>query len=261
MVSVTEHLVSHGRLRQHLRDLGVRPGSVLLVHTAFSKIRPVEGGPQGLILALTDAVGRDGTLVMPSMSDDDDHPFDPATTPCRELGVVADTFWRLPGVLRGNSPHAFAATGPAAATIVAPQPVKIPHGPDSPVGRVHDLDGWILLLGVSHDGNTTVHLAEGLAGVRYRRPKHATVLRDGAPVRVDYGEIDHCCERFVLVDEWLDQARAQRRGVVGHAEARLVRSRALVEIVTARLRADETSFLHPYGVDEQCDEARDSLNG
>jgi aminoglycoside N3'-acetyltransferase len=242
-----------------LRDLGVRPGSVLIVHTAFSRTAPVEGGPQGLILALTDALGPEGTLVMPSMTDDDDHPFDPTTTPCRQMGVVADTFWRQPAVLRGDGPHAFAARGPAAAAIVAPQPVEVPHGPDSPVGRVHELDGWILLLGVNHDANTTVHLAESLAGVRYRIPHHVTVLRDGVPARIDYREIDHCCRRFALVDEWLDEARAQRRGVVGHADARLVRSRAVVEAVTVRLRENETLFLHDPGVDAECDAARASF--
>ena len=256
---MTPHLVSFGRLKQHLYDLGVPPGSILVVHTAFSKVGPVEGGPRGLILALTDALGPEGTLVMPSMSDDDERVFDTAATPCRGMGIVADTFWRLPGVLRADSPHAFAAQGPAAAAIVAPQPIEIPHGPDSPVGRVHELDGWILLLGVGHDGNTTIHLAEFLAGVRYRRPKHATVLRNGAAARVAYDEIDHCCARFALVDAWLDEARAQRRGVVGHAEARLVRSRVVVDVVTARLRADETVFLHPPGVDVECDEARRSL--
>ena len=256
---MTPHLVSFGRIKQHLHDLGVRPGSVLVVHTAFSKVGPVEAGPRGLILALTEALGPGGTLVMPSMSDDDEHVFDPAATPCAGMGIVADTFWRLPGVLRADSPHAFAAQGPAAAAIVAPQPVEIPHGPDSPVGRVHELDGWILLLGVGHDGNTTVHLAEFLAGVRYRRPKHAMVRRDDAVVRVPYNEIDHCCARFALVDTWLDEVRAQRRGVVGHAEARLVRSRVLVDVVTTRLRADETVFLHPPGVDAECDEARRSL--
>ena len=61
----------------------------------------------GLIAALQTALGPEGTLVMPSMSSDDDHPFDPKTTPCAEMGVVAETFWRVPGVLRSDSPHAF----------------------------------------------------------------------------------------------------------------------------------------------------------
>jgi aminoglycoside N3'-acetyltransferase len=260
VVAVTEHLVSIDRVRQHLRDLGVQPSCVLLVHAAFSKVRPVEGGPQGLILALADVIGPDGTLVMPSMSDDDDHVFDPTATACRSMGIVADTFWRLPGVLRSDSPHAFAAQGPAAADITAPHSVDFPHGPDSPVGRVHHLDGLLLLLGVGHDGNTTVHLGEALAGVRYRSRKDVTVLRDGAPTVHPYREIDHCCQRFSLVDDWLDDARMQRRGTVGHAAARLMRSRAVVDVVTAQVRANETVFLHPYGVDSECDEARGSLS-
>jgi len=90
---------------------------------------------------------------------------------------------RLPGVLRSDSPHAFAAVGPRAAEITLPHPVDVPHGPDSPPGRVHALDGQVLLLGVGHDSNTSVHLAELLAGVRYHRAAHSTILRDGRPTR------------------------------------------------------------------------------
>lgn len=73
----------------------------------------------------------------------------------------------------------------------------------SPVGRVRDLDGQVLLLGVGHDANTTLHLAELLAGVPYRTSKYCTILQNGRPVRIDYGENDHCCQRFALADEWL----------------------------------------------------------
>jgi aminoglycoside N3'-acetyltransferase len=34
-------------------------------------------------------------------------------------------------------------------------------------------------------------------------PKHCTVLQDGRPVRIGYGENDHCCERFTFAGEWL----------------------------------------------------------
>ena len=251
--------ISQQALTAQLLDLGVRPGGVLLVHTAFSKVAPVEGGPAGLIAALQVAVGPAGTLVMPSMSDDDDRPFDPAGTPCVGMGVVADSFWRLPGVRRSDSPHAFAAAGPKAADITAWHPLEVPHGLDSPVGRVYALDGQVLLLGVGHDADTTIHLAETLAGVRYRRPKYATLLIDGRPTRRGYDEIDHCCERFCLVDDWLEAAGRQRRGRVGRADARLVESRDIVEVALDRLRRDETVFLHPLGVDGECDEARASL--
>jgi aminoglycoside N3'-acetyltransferase len=201
----------------------------------------------------------DGTLVMPSMSYDDDRVFDKSKSHCAQLGVTADTFWRLPGVLRSDNNHAFAAVGTQAERILAPHPLEVPHGIDSPVGRVYELDGQVLLLGVDHTSNTTLHLCESLAGVRYRRPKYLTVLRDGIPTRLDYGEIDHCCENFALVDDWLDEKGLQKRGKVGNADARLVRSRDVVEVITAKLRENETVFLHPIGFDEQCDEARVSI--
>ena len=237
-----------------LSSLGVEPGSVLLVHAAFSKVGPVEGGPRGLIEALLAAVGDGGTLVMPSMADDDDTAFDRSRSPCRAVGVLADTFWRMPGVLRSDSPHAFAACGPLAARITLPHPVDIPHGLQSPPGRVYELDGQVLLLGVGHDADTTIHVAEHLAGVRYRQRKHATVMENGRPRRYEYGETDHCCEKFGLLDEWLEQK--QRRGIVGGASARLARSRDVVAAALARLRQDETVFLHAAGDCAECDEAR-----
>jgi aminoglycoside N3'-acetyltransferase len=242
-----------------LRSLGVEAGGVLVVHTAFSKVAPVEGGPLGLISALRSVLGPAGTLVMPTMSDDDDHPFDPGTTPCLDMGVVADTFWRLPGVLRSDSPHAFAAIGPKAAEITAPHPLDVPHGLDSPIGRVYQLNGQVLLLGVGHDGNTTVHLAENLAGVRYGRPKYLTTLIGEQLTRVDYIEIDHCCENFRLLDRWLDAEAAQRHGIVGQGQARLARSRAIVHTARAHLAQDETVFLHSPGLCSECDEARATL--
>ena len=251
--------VSKSLLLQQLLGLGVQPGAILLVHTSFSKVRPVEDGPRGLITALHDVLGPGGMLVMPSMSWHDDHPFDPKATPCPDMGIVAETFWRCPGVLRSNSPHAFAAVGPLAGRITAPHPIDPPHGLDSPVGRVYELDAQVLLLGVGHEAITTVHLTENLAGGRYRRAKHVTILEGGKPVRFEYREIDHCCQNFAFVDGWLDDSQLQRRGIVGHGEARLARSRDIVSVVIDHLRLDETVFLHPKGFDEECDDAWKSL--
>jgi aminoglycoside N3'-acetyltransferase len=245
-------------LIDQLRTLGVEPGGVLLVHTSYRAVRPVEGGPLGLIEALRAALGPAGTLVMPSWSDDDDTPFDPARSPAAaELGVVAETFRRLPGVRRSNHPFAFAAVGPQADAVLAdPLPLP-PHIPASPVGRVHGVDGQVLLLGVNHDADTTLHLAEVISGVPYGISRHCTVLRDGALVRIDYTENDHCCERFTLVDEWLRAAGLQREGPVGNAHARLARSRDIVQVARAQLARDPLLFLHPAGSGcEECDRAR-----
>jgi aminoglycoside 3-N-acetyltransferase len=257
----TRHAVSRARLAAQLSALGVAPGGVLLVHTAFRAIRPVEGGPLGLIEALRDVLGPAGTLVMPSWTGGDEEPFEPASTPASaDLGVVADTFWRLPGVLRSDHAFAAAAAGPMAARILAdPLPLP-PHIPESPIGRVHELDGQVLLLGIGHDADTTLHLAELLAGVPYRAPKHVTVLNNGRPVRIEYGENDHCCARFALADEWLRGRGLQVEGRVGHAHARLARARDIVRVAVEELTRDPLVFLHPPSAAcTECDEARRSV--
>lgn len=210
-----------------------------------------------MIEALRESLGPQGTLVMPSWPSDDDQPFDPQETPsAADLGIVADTFWRQPGVLRCEHPQAFAAVGPKAVEITSdPLPLP-PHIPASPVGRVHDLDGQLLLLGVGHQANTTLHLAELKAGVPYGLAKSCTVYENGRPTRINYRENDHCCERFDLADTWLRERGLQSEGVVGHAAAKLTRSRDVVETAAAHLDDDPLVFLHPpdSGCIE-CDEA------
>ncbi len=245
---------------RQVRKLGVKEGSVLLVHTSFRAVRPVEGGPEGLILALREALGPAGTLVMPSWSEEEE-PFDPLTTPAApSLGVVADAFWRLPGVTRSDHAEAFAAIGPHAARITGdPLPLPPPI-PESPVGRVHELDGRVLLLGVGHDADTTLHLAELLAEVPYGVPRQITVVQDGRPVRLDYRENDHCCNRFALADGWLRAKGLQSEGPVGHAHARLARSRDIVDLALGRLKRDPLLFLHPPEAGcIECDEARANI--
>jgi len=217
-MSFAEHIADD------LVDLGVSGDGVLVVHTAFSAFGGRAGAPADLIAGLRMAAGPHGTVVMPSM---------------RGMGIVADTFWRMPGVIRSDSPHAFAAIGPHAAEITAPHPIEVPHGLDSPVGRAFDLDAEVLLLGIGHDANTTVHHAETVAGVRYK--------------------LDHCCANFARLDSWLEARGHQQRGFIGDAPARLISARDVVATALDQLRENELIFLHPRGVCVECDEARASM--
>lgn len=243
-----------------LRALGVREGGVLLVHTAFSRVRPIEGGPRGLIEALTRAVGPRGTVVMPTMTDGKSV-FDPKSTPSVGMGIVAETFWREPGVLRSTHPGgSFAARGPDAAKICAPQILSPPHGMDSPVGRVYELGGQVLLLGAGHSENTTLHLAEALANVPYSVTHPCVVEENGVVTTVDIAETDHCCQGFVQADGWLRERGLQRESKVGNADARLLDSRALIDVAVPKLRASPLIFLcAPDKRCGECDAARASV--
>jgi aminoglycoside N3'-acetyltransferase len=260
-MSPDESEISRSKIVTQLRALGVQEGGVLVVHTSFRAVRPVEHGPLGLIEALREALGHDGTLVMPAWTGDDNAPFDPTTTPAAsDLGIVADTFWRQPGVVRSTHVNAFAAAGPRAAEINRDAFPLPPHVPESPIGRVYDLDGQVLLLGVGHDANTTLHLAELIVDVPYRIPRSITVFENDQPRRIEYGENDHCCELFGLADEWLRDRGLQSDGPVGNAHARLMRSRDVVAVALEHLSSDPLVFLHPPSAGcGDCDEARASI--
>jgi aminoglycoside 3-N-acetyltransferase len=177
------------------------------------------------------------------------------------MGIVAETFRQLPGAVRSDHPtSSFAARGPLAKAITAPQPLEPGHGLDSPIGRVYEAGGWVLLLGVGHEANTSIHLTENLAGVPYRVRKWTTVLADGEPRRVEYDEIDHCCRNFELVGRWLDEHSLQRHGAVGHADALLAMSADIVGVTVPILQAKPLVFLClPDAACEDCDQARASL--
>jgi aminoglycoside 3-N-acetyltransferase len=251
---------SEDQIAHELRGLGIREGGVLLVHTSFRAVRPVEGGPLGLLRALRRALGPAGTLVMPAMTDGLTA-FDPLSTPTYEMGVTAELFWRQPGVVRSTHPGgSFAAAGPLAARICAPQPLAPPHGPDSPVGRVHELGGQVLLLGVTHSENTMLHLAEALAAVPYSVSHPCIVEVGGRAKTVLIAETDHCCRGFRVVDDWLRARALQREANVGNAPARLCGARDLVAVAVEHLTADPLVFLCSPGTGcAECDEAHASV--
>jgi aminoglycoside 3-N-acetyltransferase len=252
--------VSESRLAEQLIDLGVQRGGVLLVHASFRALRPVEGGPLGVIRALRTALGPEGTLVMPTMTDGASI-FDPRATPTDGMGIIAELFWRQPGVLRSTHPGgSFAAEGPLADGICAPQPLTPPHGPDSPVGRVHELDGQVLLLGVTHSENTTLHLAEAIAKVPYSVLHPCVVEQEGVARRVMVAETDHCCRGFRVADDWLRPVGLQREATIGSAHARLCRSRDVTAAAIEHLTLNPLILLCPRTEDcQECAAAYASI--
>ncbi|MCP4536152.1 MAG: AAC(3) family N-acetyltransferase [Chloroflexi bacterium] len=240
-----------------LTALGVTPGMVLLVHSSLSSLGWVCVGPVAVILALEDALGPNpqGTLVMPThtgdLSDPADWqnppvpeawwdtirktmpPYDPDLTPTRGVGVIPETFRKQKGALRSDHPqYSFAAWGEKAAQIVEDHSLNFGLGEKSPLARIYDLEGWVLLLGVGHESNTSIHLAEYRASYAKRR-----VVESGAPITVD-GRREWATIQDVNIDESDFEAigdsfeRATeyvRRGKVAGAEARLMPQRALVD--------------------------------
>ncbi len=254
-------------LAEDLRGLGVAPGMALMVHTSLKALGWINGGPVALIQALQDVLTPSGTLVMPAHSGAISDPatwqhppvpadwlpvlyetmplYDPQRTPTRGLGRTPELFRTWPDVLRSQHPHlSFAAWGDSAEWVIANHEIPFGLGEGSPLARLYDLDGVILLLGVGYDSNTTLHLAEYRAPHAPPQPMRYPMLENGQRVWQRFDDIELDEEQFPAIGEALEaETSAVTVGRVATAESRLMGVRAAVDFATEWLTAKRTREL------------------
>ena len=241
-------------LSADLRALGLREGMVVLVHSSLSSLGWVVGGAQSVILALTQTLGEAGTLVMPAYCTDntdprdwreppipeawwqsvrDDMPaFDPRQTPTREMGKIAETFRSWPEVRRSTHPAtSFCAWGRLAEVITRDHRLEYGFGENSPLARLYDAHGHVLLLGVEHDRNSSLHLAEHRSDWPRKRTfeQGTAMLVDGKRTWVRFKELWSESQDFGSIGAAFDATGMPETGTVGSATAKLMSQTALVE--------------------------------
>ncbi|MDX3613693.1 AAC(3) family N-acetyltransferase [Streptomyces europaeiscabiei] len=171
------------RLQDHLAELGVRPGGVLMVHSSLSGTGLA---PTAVRDALLRAVGPDGTLVVPAFTPENSDtsreyhaftegmterekaefraamlPFEKDATPCPTMGALAECVRTTPGAVRSAHPQtSFAGLGPRAAELLADHDPHCHLGERSPMASLYAADAQILLLRVGFEVCTAFHLAE-----------------------------------------------------------------------------------------------------
>jgi aminoglycoside 3-N-acetyltransferase len=247
---------SRDSLAHDLRALGVSPGDVLMVHASVRAVGAVAGGPDQIHLAIEDALGPEGTLLMyascPEHYDDVGRgvlspeveaelleklpPFDAATArSARDNGALVELLRTYPGSRVNDHVARFVARGRHAEQLLGEQPWDFAFGAGSALERFVALDGKILLLGSDHDAVTFLHHAEhvgdfpGKRIARFRVP----VREHGARVWRWMQEVDtsdggahaHWPDRFFarIVGEHLRHT-GNRGGRVGDARSYVVRA-------------------------------------
>lgn len=258
VVARTDTPVTRADIVAALRAAGVHEGGTIIVHSSLSKIGWVAGGAHTVVLALAESVGRTGTIVMPSMSSglsepsrwvappvpeawwqtirDETPAFDPALTPMVAMGAVAECFRHLPGTLRSAHPaDSFMANGPRAHEIVERHPLDASFADGSPLSRLCDCNARIVLIGVGHGNNSTLHLAESRS--RWAR---SHVITYGAPVIVDgerqwvtYDDVDYDSDDFEAAGAAFAAATGgEVRVPLGFGEVTACNAREIVDFVT-----------------------------
>lgn len=148
-------------------------------------------------------------------------------------GRIPDTFWRDRDTLRSRQySGSFAAWGSMAERILEGHdnhPGQ--REEDHPLHRMRDIGGKVLLMGVDHRANSTIHVAQWAA---FRASR--------TPLPPDWREF---LTDFQEVDKPLEQAGGQSKGLIGEATVRLADTRTLFRVVAGLLGAKASRELGP----------------
>ncbi len=202
------------QLAEDCRRTGLAPGDVVMVHASLRAVGDILGGPDVLIDTIGEAIGADGTMMMyvgcqepfddvgrkqwPAEETDfvlEHCPvFDPATArAAREFGALAELFRTRPGVKCSANPGArMAALGAKAEWLTEDHPLDYGYGPGSPLAKLCETGGKVLLIGSSADDATVLHYAEHIAPIPDKKVVHieSPLSRDGRRTWVDIEEYD-----------------------------------------------------------------------
>jgi aminoglycoside 3-N-acetyltransferase len=250
-------------LAADLRALGVRRGQVLLVHSSLRSLGMVRGGASAVLGALRDAVGPEGTLVVPAGTPGNSDtsrlylartagmtagqiarykaampPFDPLTTRSEGMGAIAEGLRTTPGAVRSAHPQSsFAALGPLAHEVTGDHGLECHLGEHSPLGRLYEMAAQVLLLGVGYEACSAFHLAEYRYATSPPRQTYRCVIsRAGQAVWHEYTDVALDDRHLDELGADFDPAGPVLRGRVGRAACRLVPIVAAVDFAVEWLR-------------------------
>lgn len=155
-----------------LERLGVKSGDIVLIHSSFKSLGPVEDGAESIITGAMDAIGPDGTLVFPTFTQKN---FDQAYDTWHldkhsDTGWLTNYFRKREGSLRSDqATHSVAAAGKDAAWLTETHGHThkrfgnfgdTPFSADSPWEKMYQRNAKVVLLGVTPMSITFRHYAE-----------------------------------------------------------------------------------------------------
>jgi aminoglycoside 3-N-acetyltransferase len=244
-------------------DLGQSP---VIVHASLSAFGPVQGGADTLVGALLSSFSgvimptfTYRTMITPEIGPPDNgitygtgsetnlttEFFRPDMPVDKLLGIIPETLRRHPKAVRSNHPI-YSFTGVNSEPIIRAQSLDDPFGP---IGMLTANGGWVLLLGVDHTANTSIHYAEQIAGrrqfIRWALTPQGIIACPGWP---------GCSYGFNQANPSLE--KVTKTIVVGKAVVRAYPLEHLVGIVIRMIQKDPFALLCNNMGCERCNAVR-----
>lgn len=241
-----------------LKAVGVQQGQSIMVHTSLSKLGFVCGGAQVVIEALMESVGETGTLMMPTQSWKNLDPscgvhweepeewwqvirdnwpaYNKEVTPTNTMGAVAEMFRKWPGTMRSDHPaRSVAAYGKYANYLTQNHDLSNIFGEDSPIGKLYELDGYVLLIGVGYDKNTSIHLADVRADYpgKHNCIEHSAIMENGKQVWKAYETLFVDGEDFEQIGASFEAECTVNKVQLGNGTVTFMRQRDIVDFAVS----------------------------
>ena len=246
-----------------LRTLGVKEGDTVITHSSFKSLGPCEDGAATVIDGYLDAVGKEGTVVFPTLCQKDwEHVYENWNLDApSDVGYLTNYFRKLPGVLRSNqATHSVAALGRLAEYLTATHGESglrygtygdTPFSKDSPWQKLYEMDAKTIFIGCSLRTCTFRHLAEYMVVDEYLSRAEGHPEYEALKAEV------WCYEKYerggvwphtltLYVTDILEKEGKLKRTTCGEAEVALLSARDFVDLTVKLLREHDEGIMSTH---------------
>jgi len=253
---VSPRKVSPDELSDGFRQLGISAGDSVMLHASLDRIGDVDGGAAMVLHRLLGAIGKKGTLLMPTFTSITRHsgthdnftkpgcwcegsetrhlPFIPDLQPDKTIGAIAHRLCSWPSSRRSNHPaFSFVAVGAGGDELVREYDLLDPL---LPIRRFLKHDPIVLTVGVLLDSVTAIHLAEEKKTCSKFVMERALTISSKGPAWVDVLALG-CSKGFERLRSSMQDVE-HKETTIGSAEAQTFSMKRIVETAQAHLDKD-----------------------
>lgn len=245
--------VSYRELVRAFRGLGIDPSRPIIMHSSLSAFGHVHGGAESVVGAMLDIFEQVmaptftyKTLVVPETGPPNNairygtqndrnkmaEFFYPGMPADPLMGVISETLRQHPDAFRSGHP-VLSFAGVNVREYLNKQMLNEPY---APIAAMFDANGWVLLVGVDHRSNTSIHLGERLAG---RRMYIRWALMGDLVVKME--NFPYCSDGFNAIAPLIEPF--VKKVQVGNALIQAMPLQELVETTRQLVSADPTALL------------------